>query len=92
MILNGFAIQAYGTGSLGPSLANTIIPAVERCRMVLPELLDEVGSSWLNCIGITDVLGSIWMNKWDEDELASLKMRLRHVRRPLSELLLALNS
>jgi hypothetical protein len=92
LILNKLAIQAYGDRPLGQCLINMINPAVHRCYTVLQELLDRASSTWLSSIGINDGWGSIWWNKWDEDELVSLKSRLSLVRRPLGEMLLALNS
>jgi hypothetical protein len=93
LILNKLAIQAYSDRPLGQSLANTINPAVHQCYTILQqELLDRASTTWLSSIGINNGWGSIWWNGWDEDELVSMKRRLCLARRPLGEMLLALNS
>lgn len=93
LILNRLAIQAYDDRPLGQSLANAINPAVRQCHAILlQEVLSRASTTWLSSISINDGWGSIWWNRLDEDELASLKRRLCLTRRPLGEMLLALSS
>ena len=94
LTLAKLAIQAYGDRPLGRSLANTITPQVERCRVVLLQLLDGVNSTrqGLFFTSIRDLWRPVWRKRWDGDELASLRMKMCRIRMSLGGVLMVLNS
>ena len=94
LTLAKLAIQAYGDRPLGQSLANTITPQVERCRVVLLELLDGVNSTrqGLFFTSIRNLWHPVWRKRWDGDEVASLRMKMHGIRMLLGGFLMALNS
>ena len=94
LTLAGLAIREYGNRPLGQGLANTFAPEVERCRVVLLELLDRINGTrrGLAFTSISNLWRPVFGSRWDGNELASLKKKLCHIRRSLGGLLMALNS
>jgi hypothetical protein len=94
LILTGLAIQKYDSKPLGRSLADTIVPEVLRCFVVLQELLYSINGAWLG-FSITSV-GGFWRRIWwggrDGDSFASLRKKLSDSRQALQGLLMALHS
>jgi hypothetical protein len=95
LILISLTIQEYGDRPLGRSLADTIIPEVQQCSTVLSELLDKAHGTGL-CLrrtSIKDLWRPVWWSRWeDDDEVVSLNMKLRDIRRSLGGILSALDS
>jgi hypothetical protein len=94
LTLTRLAIQRYDNTPLGRSLANTIIPEVLKCFLVLQDLFNNVDGTWLD-FNITTVGGlcrRIWWDLWDGDQFASLRKKLCHSRQSLQALLMALRS
>jgi hypothetical protein len=89
------AIQEYDDRPLGQSLANTVTPEVQRCSAILSELLDKVNGTGLRLLhtSIKDLWRPVWWSRWTVDEeVASLKTKLRDIRISLGGILSALNS
>ena len=87
LVLTGAAIQEY-------RLINALTPEVDRCRVVLEELLDRVigtrgGLSWTS---IGSLWNSVWRSRWYGDELESLRTKLSESRESFYAFLMALNS
>ena len=87
LVLTGAAIQEY-------RLINALTPEVDRCRVVLEELLDRVigtrrGLSWTS---IGSLWNSVWRSRWYGDELESLRTKLSESRESFCAFLMALNS
>jgi hypothetical protein len=94
LTLTGFAIHEYRYTALGPSLTKTIAPEVERCLLVLQELLDQIDATWigLDFAGIGDFWRQVWWGRWDGDEFTLLSKKLFHCRQSLERFLMALHS
>jgi hypothetical protein len=94
LILTELAIQEYNDRLLGKILANTITPEVERCCIVLLELLDKVNCTrqGLASTSISNLWQPVFGSRWKGDELASLKTKLCRIQRSLGGFLMALNS
>jgi hypothetical protein len=94
LTLTGLAVQEYIDKPLGRSLAYTIMPDVERCTAVLSELLDKVSGTGQGLLhtSISDLWRRVWWSRWSGDELATLKVKLSHIRILLGGFLSALNS
>jgi hypothetical protein len=94
LALTGLAINAYRSTPLGQSLVSSINPEVERCCTVLQELFDSIRSCRQSMFAtyIRDLWYHVWWSGWDEDEFASLRMKLLNIRKSLEGLLMALHS
>jgi hypothetical protein len=94
LTLTGFAIQEYDDRPLGRSLANTITPEVERCRLVLQELHNKLDGTWqgLKSTSISHLWTGVWCIRWGGDEMASLRKELFNSRKSLEGFLFALQS
>jgi len=92
--LTRLAVQIYQDRPLGQSLANTITPEVLACLFTLQELLDHIGSTWLDlCItSASRFWRRIWGVRWDGDESTLLRKKLSSSRQSLQGLLMALHS
>jgi hypothetical protein len=87
-------VQKYDKTPLAHSLANIIIPEVQRCSLVLQELIDSIDSPWLD-ITITSVGGfwrRIWWSVWVGGQSAPLGKKLSRSRQLIQGLLMALHS
>jgi hypothetical protein len=87
-------VQKYDKTPLARSLANIITPEVQRCSLVLQELIDSIDGPWLD-ITITSV-GGFWRRiRWGVrvgDQSAPLGKKLSHSRQLIQGLLMALHS
>jgi len=94
LLLTGLAIQVYQYTSLGESLAKTISPEVEHCRVMLQEVLDDTQSCrlGLNPTSISGLWRQVWWRGWDATELASVRTKLSACQDTLGRFLIALNS
>jgi hypothetical protein len=94
LTLTGLAIQEYCDRPLGQSLAKTITPEVERCLLVLQELLEHADATWLGLAftGIGDLWRHVWWGRWDGNEFTLLRKKLSDSRQSLERFLMALHS
>jgi len=94
LVMTGTAIQEYKDRPLGPSLINAVTSQVDRCRIVLKELLDRVSGTWwgLQQTSIGGLWRPVWWSRWDGDELALLRRKLSGSGDSLRGFLRALNS
>ncbi|KIM80413.1 hypothetical protein PILCRDRAFT_9594 [Piloderma croceum F 1598] len=94
LTLAGLAIDAYEYTPLGRSLANIVNQEVERCCVVLRELLDIINAYrlGLNRTRIQYLWRQVWWSGCDVDELASLRIKLSACQKSLGQCLRALNS
>lgn len=92
--LTRLAIQEYDGRPLGQNLVNTVTPEVQRCRMLLRELLEKLTGTWKSLLltKISGVWHKVWHGRWDSDELALLRKGLSSSRHSLGMFLWALNS
>lgn len=92
LFLTGRAIFVYHDSPLGQSLANAITPEVERCCVLLSELLNKVRDTRVGLIytRISAVWHQVFGTQWDE--LASFKRGLYRNWSALGTFLMALNS
>jgi hypothetical protein len=88
------AIQEYDDRPLGRSLAHTITPVVQKCSILLSELLDKVNGTELHLLrtSIKGLWRPVWWSRWADDDVAPLRMKLRDTRISLGGILSALNS
>jgi hypothetical protein len=94
LVLTRLAIQVYQYTPLGQSLARTVSPEAEKCRVMLQEVLDGTQSCRLGLdpTSISALWRQVWWRGWDGTELASLRMKLSACRESLGRFLIALNS
>ena len=94
LTLTGLAIQTYAYTPLGQSLANNIIPEVEKCCVVLHELFHKINTCRQGLYPTS--IGNLWHQVWwsgnEVDGVSSLRARLSTHQRSLGEFLVALNS
>jgi hypothetical protein len=94
LTLAGLAIDAYEYTPLGRSLANIVNQEVERCCVVLRELLDIINAyrQGLNPTRIRYLWRQVWWSGCDDEELAPLRIKLSACQKSLGQRLRALNS
>jgi hypothetical protein len=89
LLLTRAAVLGYTDTPLGPNLAKTINPEVERCQAVLRELFDGVKGTWqgLESTSISNLWPQVW---WRGDN--ELGIKLAACRKSTDAFLMALNS
>jgi hypothetical protein len=89
-----YPIKAYDGEPLGRSLTNAIIPEIERCQVLLSELLSKMQVTWvgLMCTLISSLWRQVFREQWLGDEHASWKRRLNNSQNSLAMIFVALNS
>jgi hypothetical protein len=88
------AIDLYDNRPLGQNLTYAITQEVGQYRVLLSELRDSVHGTWVGllCTLISSVCHQVFRERWDGDELGSLKRRLCDSRNSLESVLMVLNS
>jgi hypothetical protein len=94
LIMIRLAVNEYQNGPLGPCLINVISPEMARCCIGLQELLLRVNDT---CIGLKFTkIGSfwrpVWRERWEGDEMISLRRHLYRSSKLFGGLLMALHS
>ena len=94
LIMTGLAVDEYKNGPLGPCLIKVISTEIIRCCMVLQELLLKVNGT---CMGLKFTkIGSfwrpVWWERWEGDEMISLRWQVSPSRKSFDSLLMALHS
>ena len=94
LTLVGLAVHAYEYTQLGRSLANIMNQELERCRVVLQELLDTInGYRWgLRSTRIHYYWSQVWWSGCDMDRLMALRQKLSACQGSLSRCLKGLKS
>jgi hypothetical protein len=94
LTLVGLAVHAYEYTQLGRSLANIMNQELERCRVVLQELLDTInGYRWgLSSTRIHYYWSQVWWSGCDVDGLMALRQKLAACQEYLSRCLKGLKS
>jgi hypothetical protein len=89
LLLTRMAVLGYTHTPLGPGLAKTINPEVERCQAVLQELLNGFKGTWqgLESTSISNLWPQVW---WSGDD--DLRIKLAACRKSTDVFLMALNS
>lgn len=94
LVLTGLAFQVYQFTPLGHNLGRVVDSEVQRCGVLLQDLLAKTQSFQLglNPTSIGCLWRQILWRGWDEAELTSLRMKMLTCKQSLGRCLIAVNS